>query len=248
MDLTENMIQVFVKSLTGKTIALQMGTNDTVGDVKSGVEQKEGISSHEQRLIFEGKRLDDGRTLAEHNISDNSILHLLLYLRGGMKIFIRILDPDVRNEGNERVVTLEVLQTDTVANIKAGISDKTAIPTTNQELIFASSQMDDHRALCDYGIRSESTVILRLKGYVQLFIKALNGKTTIIRVPYGSKVKHIKEEIKQKEGIAVEEQRLIYGAVQLDDDERLHDKNVQNNSTIHLVVRLKGGEMTNLLV
>jgi len=237
------MIQVFVKSLTGKTVALHVDINDTVDDVKSRVEEEEGISSDQQRLIFQGKRLDDGRTLSEHSISDNSILHLLLYLRGGMKIFVRILDPDVRNEGNERVVTLEVLQTDTVANIKAGISDKTAIPTINQELIFASSQMDDQRALCDYGIRSESTVILRFKGYVQLFIKALNGKTTIVKVPYGSKVKHIKEEIKQKEGIAVEEQRLIYGAVQLDDDERLHDKNVQNNSTIHLVVRLKGGLM-----
>ena len=88
--------------------------------------------------------MDDGRTLGEYSISDNSILHLLLYLRGGMKIFVRILYPDANNGGNERVVTLEVLNTDTVANIKAGITDKIGIPTTNQELIFASSQMDDH--------------------------------------------------------------------------------------------------------
>ena len=93
---------------------------------------------------------------------------------------------------------------------------------------------------CDYGIRSESMVILHFKGYVQLFIKALNGKTTIVRVPYGSKVKHIKEEINRKQ--------LIYGAVQLDDEDRLHDKNVQNNSTIHLVVRLKGGVVDKSLV
>ncbi|XP_065913123.1 uncharacterized protein [Dysidea avara] len=241
MDQTEKMIQVFVKTLTGKTIALQMDTNDTVGDVKSGVEKKEGIRCDEQRLIFQGKQLDDGRTLGKHNISNNSIIHLLLYLRGGMKIFVRIPDPDVNNDGNERVVTLEILQTDTVANIKAGITDKTAIPTANQELIFASSTMDDHRALCDYGIRSESTVTLRYKGVIQLFIKAMTGKTTLVKVPYGSTVKKLKEEIKQTLGIAVDEQRLIFFAVQLEDGDKLRDRGVQNNNTIHLVVRIKGG-------
>ncbi|KAJ0624347.1 putative Ubiquitin-like domain-containing protein [Helianthus annuus] len=240
---SEELMEIFVNTFTGKTVSLLVKPTYTIHQVKSDIERLEGIQRDEQVLIFNKMVLGDMGTLFDLHIYRQSTLTLMRRSSGfmGMQILIKTAIGD-------QSVTLDVKPSHTIWNLKAMIQDKIDIPQHEQELIFNEMALHDFDTLVDCNIYAESTLtVMRIStGFMRIFIKTLTGKTITLKVKPAHTIRIVKSMIQDEEGFHPCHQRLIFCEKQLEDSPTLADYYITKESTLHLVVRLGGPSTTYL--
>ncbi|CAF3650458.1 unnamed protein product [Rotaria socialis] len=221
--LDSGSMQIFVETPTVKTLTLQADPSDTIKSVKRNITDIQHIRAEDQKLVFDGKQLDDDKTLLDYRIKHKSKLHL--FIPDEVQIYVK------RQIG--KIITLTVRPSDFIEDVKKKIK----IAGHKKHLIFANIELEDDRTLSDYNIGHESTLELIIPEIIQVYVKKLTGEIITLVVRSSDTIKNVKLKLSQRGHIPANEQKLIFAGSELQDHRQLAEHNIRHNSTLELWLR-----------
>ena len=182
-------MKVTIRSVSGEEIQLEVEPSDTVEKLKESIQGRKGISPDQQFLIFAGRRIDDGQTLAQHKVRNGSTI--LLVLKSGRTTHPtkEAMTVHIKTLGKE-TFDIEVEPNDTVETLKRKIQFRKEVPVDQQRLIQNEKQLEDGRTLAECGIQEGDTIyiILRLRGDKPVILFYPPSGTTLSNVTVSLKL------------------------------------------------------------
>lgn len=237
--------QIFISLQTRDTFSLWVSKSYTILRVKEMIAEKRGIASESQQLFFARTVLEDDRTLRDYTIETNHMLHVHVVYPPSLQFTVTL------QEGSEsRRIDCEEPANRSVQDLKCTLSDKVRAPATQQQLFFEGNELEGVCKLSECGIGDgcnldliiSQPAVLATRGGENatgvLFVKTLTGKTIMVEVNSTDTVFALKEQIQAKEGVAVDHQCLVCGGKILDNLATVSDCGMQNQSVLHLVLRV----------
>ena len=152
----DSLFQVFVSKPDKTKWEIEVASNNTIWNVKCKIQDMNGPLPEQQGLVFNSKRLEDDRTLADYNIQKESTLHFYLAPKR-LQIFVKIVDASAPTRATGYI--LQVCCSDTIESVRRLLQDKEDVPPIQEELFFADEQLEDGRTLADYKIREGSILV-----------------------------------------------------------------------------------------
>mmetsp|Transcript_38076 Transcript_38076/g.89152 ORF Transcript_38076/g.89152 Transcript_38076/m.89152 type:complete len:913 (+) Transcript_38076:49-2787(+) len=221
-------------------IKFDVESTDTVESVKLKLAEAHGIAAEHQAVIFNGKKLADTATLQELSIEHDATLWVCNMQKPTMQIIVKTL------KGQE--FRLNVAPSDNLAKVKSLIEQEQGVPPENQVLVYKGKQWPDNGILQEMGVLDEHTIHMVPRPPKQpaqkmvVKVKMLSGKVMDVEVNQSETVGGLMYKIAVQEGYGVEQQRLIFAGAKLEDKgATLSSKKIEENSTVHLVLKPLGG-------
>ncbi|PWA93154.1 polyubiquitin-like protein [Artemisia annua] len=232
----DDIIPLVVRNQKGETFRIEAKSSDTIGTVKAKIPPKERNKRNRPSLFYEGKQLDDSRTLAYYGIEKDCVILLRHKLIGGIPIFVEA-------PSGQRI-KIEVEETDTIIEVKEKIEDKEGTLKDNQTLFFNNQKLRNELTISHYDIRKNSTVRLDVwltRRKMQIFVRMVTGKNITLEIEKSDTVDKIKTKIRDKEGIPPDKQRLYFSGRQLSGCRRISYYGIERGSVLELMGILRGG-------
>ena len=243
-----------IRKKSGEIYKYSLNSNTKIKDIK--LPNLEEIPIDSYNIYYKEKILDKEKTLKDNNIENKSILDFVFNSKKGNVIIIRRWLDHPKNGNNllqlshklpnPKLIPLEVDFSETIHSIKNKNSEKDIyLPIFNQKMVYNGIELEDNKSLKEYNINNEEIIDVIYKSNIKLpiNIKTLTGKIIpLLNVDWFDTIYDIKSMIHEKQGIPNDKQRLVYAGRQLEDELTLADYNIKKESTIHLVLSLRGNQ------